>query len=109
MRYPFRICAVTTAAYMLIGAWVDLTTWLVTPWPLLVRAVFTPATFPLDPIRPASQLAAHEAGATEQCMIRVGFVRSSLHRLGLPAIGWCSPSSQAQQRSTPAGLRICDV
>mmetsp|Transcript_5338 Transcript_5338/g.15295 ORF Transcript_5338/g.15295 Transcript_5338/m.15295 type:complete len:383 (+) Transcript_5338:446-1594(+) len=36
VRYPFRICAVTTAVYMLIGAWVDLTTWLVTPWPLLV-------------------------------------------------------------------------
>lgn len=38
VRYPFRICAVTTAALMLVGAWVDLSTWLIAPWPLLVGA-----------------------------------------------------------------------
>lgn len=43
VRYPFRICAVTTAALMLIGAWVDLTTWLVAPWPLLVGAAVAQA------------------------------------------------------------------
>lgn len=36
IRYPFRICAITTAFLMILGAWPNLGTSFIAPWPLLV-------------------------------------------------------------------------